>query len=83
MQIVHYIKAAHAGHLQIEQNQAVTVLEVQFAHLIWVGRRRNVGIAGCVQQCLERVRTGLLIVYDQDFGIQNIRCVNHLFSPVV
>ena len=32
LQTFHHLESIHAGHLKIQQNQAVTVLTVQFAH---------------------------------------------------
>ena len=39
LQPFHHLESIHAGHLEIEQDQAVTILAVKFADLRRIGRR--------------------------------------------
>ena len=72
LQTFHHLESVHAGHLKIEQDQAVAVLAVQFADLVRIGRRVDGSIAGDAQHALQQTDIGFLIVNDQDSGLQNI-----------
>ena len=80
------MESIHAGHLQIEQDQVVVVIEMQGADGSRIPRRRNAGIAGISQHLLEQPHIGFLIVYDQNAGIKNFGVTQHhrvswFFSP--
>ena len=66
----------HAGHLKVEQDQVVAVLAVQRADFLRIHRRGNAGVAGFTQQLLEQTDIGLLVVDDQDRGVQNVGCID-------
>jgi hypothetical protein len=63
----------HTGHLEIEQNQAVTILAVKFADLVRIGSGMNECIPGDAQHSLDQPGVGFLVVDDQDLGVQNVR----------
>ena len=71
LQSFHHLKAIHAGHLQIEQDQVIAVFAMQIADCIGICRRCNAGIAGIAQHFPKQKHIGLLIVYDQNAGVKN------------
>src|ERR1019366_5236838 len=73
LQAFHHLESVHAGHLKIEQDQVVAVLEVKLADLVRISRRLDGNIAGTTQQPLEQKDIGFLIVNDQDFAAKNVR----------
>jgi hypothetical protein len=72
LQPLHHLKSIHAGHLKVEQDQVITVLSVQVAHLARIGGRLDGGVPGDPQHALQQKDIGFLIVNDQDSGLQNI-----------
>ena len=75
LEAFHHLESIHAGHLQVEQDQVVAVLAMQRADLLRIHRRGDAGVAGLAQQLLEQADIGLLIVDDQDAGVENVGLV--------
>ena len=50
---------------------------MQRADLVRIHRRGNAGVAGLAQHLLEQTDVGLLIVDDQDAGVENVGLGNH------
>ena len=73
LQAFHHLEAVHARHLQVEQDQVVAVLAMQRADLVRIHRRGHARVAGLAQQLLEQADVGLLVVDDQDAGVENVR----------
>src|SRR5450759_3161776 len=73
LETLHHLESVHAGHLKIEQDQVVAVLEVKLADLARIHGGRYGKIAGAAQHPLEQKDIGLLIVHDQDFAVKNVR----------
>ena len=72
----HHLKSAHARHLKVEQDQVVAVLAMQSANLLWIHGRGHAGVAGLAEQLFEQADIGLLIVDDQDTGVQYVGLSN-------
>ena len=69
------LESVHGGHLQIEQDQVIAVLEVKFADLARIHGGCDGTIAGALQYPFEQNDVDFLIVYDQDFAVNNVRCI--------
>ena len=54
---------------------------MQRADLARIHRRGDAGIAGLAQQLLEQADVGLLIVDNQDAGVENVECADHHAFP--
>jgi hypothetical protein len=67
-----HLEAVHARHLQVEQDQVVAVLAMQRAHLVRIHGRGDRGVAGFLQHLREQADVGLLIVDDQEAGVENV-----------
>ena len=72
LEAFHHLESVHAGHLQVEQDQVVAVLAMQRADLLRIHGRGDAGVAGLAQHLLEQADIGLLIVDDQDAGVENV-----------
>ncbi len=71
LQPFHHLESVHAGHLEIEQNQTVTILAVQFADLARISRGLDAGITGDAQHALQQKDVGWLIdLNNQDASVQ-------------
>ena len=73
LEAFHHLEAVHAGHLQVEQDQVVAVLAMQRADLVRIHGRGDARVAGLAQHLLEQADIGLLVVDDQDAGVENVR----------
>ena len=81
LEAFHHLKSVHAGHLQIEQDQAVAALAMTLADLVRIGGGFDGSVAGDAQHALQQKDVGFLIVHDQDSGVQNAGRVDHGFRP--
>src|SRR5204863_364649 len=70
----------HAGHLQVEENQVVAVLTMQRADLVRISGRAHAAVAGLAQGLLEQADIGLLIVDDQEAGVEDVGLGDHAAS---
>ena len=77
----HHLEAIHARHLQVEQDQVVAVPAVESADLLRILRRGDAGVARLAKQLFEQTDIGLLIVDDQDAGVENRGCTVHHGVP--
>ena len=66
LELLHDREAVELWHEQIQEEQVGPELTEQRQDLARVGRARDVHVAGAVQQALEEVDVGRLIVRDQD-----------------
>src|ERR1022692_3956670 len=76
LQTFHHLKAVHAGHLKIEQDQVVAVLVVKLPDRARLLRRGDGNIPGAAEHALEQKDVAFLIVNNQEFGVQNVRWTN-------
>src|SRR6185369_3776517 len=74
---VHNLKAIHAGHLQVEQDEVIVVLLMQRTDLFRIHCGGNGGVAGITQHFLQQSDIGVLIVNYQDGGVKNLGLGNH------
>ncbi len=72
LETFHHLESIHAGHLQVEQDQVVVVLAMQGTDLVRIHRRHDAAVAGFAQQLFEQKHVGLLIVDDQNAGVENL-----------
>src|SRR5579871_5635954 len=76
-----HLKAVHAGHLEIEQDQAVWILLMKLAYLI----RMSGGIDGRVSRNAEhplyQLNVRVFVVNDQNSRLQDIARTNHSVRP--
>ena len=83
-QLLHHLEAVDAGHLQVEQDQVEAVLSVQRLHILRLHRGRHVGVARFTEHALQQPDVGLLVVDDQQAGVQDvIGAEHHVASSVV
>ena len=73
LQAFHHLESVQAGHLQVEQDQAVAVPAVKFADRVRIGRGLDANVAGAAQHAFEQSDIGRLVVNDQDPRVQNVR----------
>ena len=71
-----HLEAVHSGHLQVEENQVVAVLAVQRAYLARVRGRGDRGVTRFAQHLLEQAHIDLLVVDDQDAGVEDVGLVD-------
>ena len=77
LQAFHHLEAIHGGHLQVEQNQVITVLSMQGADFERLHRRAHVAIPGLLQHAREQLYVGALIVDDQNVRGKNVLGIDH------
>ena len=68
-----HLESIHPRHLQVEHDQVVALLAMQRAYLVRIHGRRDAGVAGLTQHLLEQPDIDLLIVHDQDAGVEYVR----------
>ncbi len=73
----HHLKAIHARHVHIEQDEIEVVDQVQLADLARVGGRRHVEIAAPFEELLEQGDVGFFVIDDQDLAVENVCLANH------
>src|ERR1039458_6634476 len=81
LQALHHLESVHAGHLEIEQDQAVAALAVKFADLGRIGRGLDGSVAGDAQHALQQTDIGFQVVNHQDSGVQNVGWADHDLRP--
>jgi hypothetical protein len=71
-QLLHDLEPRHSRHLEIEQDQVIVILEMQGRDLLWVRRRRHIGISRTAKGEFEQTNVRHLIVDDEDPGDRNV-----------
>ncbi len=69
LQRFHHLEAVHLRHLQVQQNQIVTVGSMHGAHRSRIHGRADIGVSGIAQHLREQGDVGFLVVDDQDAGV--------------
>ena len=71
------LESVHAGHLQVEQDQVVGVFTMQRADLLRIHGRGNARVAAFTQRLFQQNDIRLLVVDDQDAGVENLGFGKH------
>ncbi|MCY1533166.1 hypothetical protein D9M68_684790 [compost metagenome] len=71
---LHHLEAVHARHLQVEHDQVVGVPAVQAGDGPGVHGGGHIRVAGTLEHFFEQQDVGLLVVNDQDAGIEDVLC---------
>ena len=82
-QAFHDFEAIHFRHLQVEQDQIVAVLLVQRVHGLRVHGGGDARIAGVAQHLFEQHDVGLLVIDDEDAGVQDLGGLKHGGIPKI
>src|SRR3954464_845018 len=77
LEILPALESIHVRHLEIEDDQVVTVLAVKLQDLAWIHRRCDGYISGGAQRPTKQKDVGLFISDQQDVGAENVGFADH------